>query len=408
MLGQGSEGRKESEGSAQKLIEAVLTQWEYRGSSAISARSLTTEAGVPVSSLYHHFGNLEHLYLSAQAHARLEAERWCAKHLDSLAVAGWLPPSAFPALLAVLIDDWTERQRRLAFAWRECALAAAREPSFMAEMEAWRALWSSFWQTVCDRCGRSRFGELTAFFFYNESLFHLIRWHRAIDCAALHDLCAGWSRWLEGELAEEGPWRRAAREEAARTMPSLPVQGELSGRIAEAAATILLREGLSALTHRAVAAEAGLTLGVVSHNVRTSADLVRAAFEMVYRRVSGSDTLTPQPLDVSDDELIGLLLGFQRDEKPLPSLDELLLAVARDPSLASFIPQLRYMRGRTSGVLLPAIAGGGRTGSPLDHALLSAVASGMRQACLGTSEDEARRRVEQTVATLIGMLRRNA
>lgn len=405
MLDQGNEGMKETESSAQKLIDAVLAQWEHRGSSAISARSLTTQAGVPVSSLYHHFGNLEHLYLSSQAHARSEAERWCAGHLDTLAIAGWLPPSAFPALLAVLIDDWTEQQRRIAFAWRECVLASAREASFAVEVEAWRALWSRFWQAVCDRCGQSRFGGLTTLFFYNESLFHLIRWHRAIDCAALHDLCAGWARWLEGELAEEGPWRRAAREEAARTMPSLPVQGELSGRIAEAAATILQRDGLSALTHRAVAAEAGLTLGVVSHNVRTSADLVRAAFEMVYRQVAGNDALTPEPLEVSDAELIERLLGFQRDERPLPSLDELLLAVARDPSLGSFIPQLRYMRGRTSGTLLPTIAGGGRTGSPLDHALLSAVVSGMRQSCLGTSAEEARRRVEQTVETLTGMLR---
>jgi len=394
-------------GSAQRLIEATLVLWEQRGSRAISVRSVATQAGIPVSSIYHHFASLEHLYLSAQGQARARAERWCAAHLEALAMAETVSPAGLPTLLAVLIDDWTEHCRQIAFAWRECVLIGAREPRFAIELDAWRAVWRRFWQSVCDRCGCAAFGQLTTLFFYNESLFHLIRWHRAIDHAALHDLCVGWASWLEGRLAIEGPWRRMAREEAARTMPSLPVLGELSGRIAQGAAAVLQREGLPGLTHRAVATETGLTLGVVSHNVRTSADLIRAAFEMVYRQAAGSDTATSEPPIMTDDQLIEKLLGYQSDAAPLPSLDELLLAVARDPSLGSFIPQLRYLRGRTSGALLPALAGDGCLGSPLDHALLSAVISGLRLSCLGATADEARAQVAQTVA-LLGRILRHA
>jgi len=395
----------ETESSSQRLIEATIGQWARQGSAAISVRSLCLEAGAPASSLYHHFGSLEHLYLSAQAQARAMAEQWCARHLAALAAAGPLAPAALPSLLAALIDDWTDHQRPLAFAWRECVLAAARESHFVAELDAWRALWSSFWQAVCDRCGRPDHGMLTSLFFYNESGMHLMRWHRAIDRAALDDLTAGWAAWLDGSLAVEGPWRRAARDEAIRTMPNLPVLGELSGRIAVAAAALLQRDGLAGLTHRAVATEAGLTLGVVSHNARTSADLVRAAFEMVYRQAAGSSAMDPSPIVIADDALAERLAYFQRDTSSLLALDELILAVARDPQLASFIPQLRYLRGRTSATLMPAIAGGGRRGSPLDHALLSATISGLRQACIGASPEAVTQRVEAMLATITRTLR---
>jgi AcrR family transcriptional regulator len=403
MLDTGTEQRT-IEGSALRLIDAVLGQWASQGSSAMSARSLAIEAGVPVSSIYHHFGSLEHLYLAAQSHARAHAQRWCEDQLSQLDAVGPLSPAAFPTLLAALIDDWAENGRRMAFAWRECILAAAREPRFAVEIEAWRAIWTRFWGAVCDRCDRSGYGDLTALLFYNESLFHLIRWRRVIDRAALQDLCDGWSRWLAGELADEGPSRAAARTEAARTMPSLPVLGELSGRIAQAAAAVLQRDGLLGLTHRAVAAEASLTLGVVSHHVRTSADLVRAAFEMVYRTVAGGGTTAPQPVQRTDAELVGVLVAFQNDAAPLRALDELLLAAARDPSLSGFVPQLRYLRGRTSALLLPSISGG-RTGSPLDHALLSAVISGLRMSCIGLLPDERTARVTRVVETLARTLR---
>jgi AcrR family transcriptional regulator len=369
----------------------------------MSARSIGEHAGVPPSGIYHHFGNLEHLYLSAQAHARSRAADWCASHLTALAAAGTMPASHLPTLLAVLIDDWAEGQRQIAFAWRECIMSASREPGFVIELEAWRSMWEQFWFDVCDLCGRAEFGQLTTLFFYNESLFHLMRWKRVLDRAGLQDLCTGWGQWLEAGLTKEGTWRRIAREESIRTMPSLPVLGELSGRIAVAAAAILRRDGLPSLTHRAVATESGLTLGVVSHNARTSADLVRAAFEMVYREATAAAIISPARLDLTDDQIVEALIGFQGGAGSLLALDELLLAVARDPSLSGFIPQLRYMRGRTSAALLPALANS-QTGSPLDHALLSAIFSGLRQSCIGNAPDVARRRTEKTVTTLTTIL----
>lgn len=395
----------EIDSSTNRLIQAALTLWERQGLSATSVRSVAHDAGLPVSSIYHHFGSLEHLYLSAQAHARAETDRWCAAQLDALTIAGTSHAGGFRTMLAALIDDWTEGQRRLAFAWRECAMWAARDERIVAELNAWRALWRSFWQSICDRFGRSEHGEVTMLFFYSESIFHLMRWRRAIDRAALDDLCAGWSMWLDGTLAPEGPWRRAAREEAIRTMASLPVLGELSGRIAQAAADLLQREGLARLTHRAVAAEAGLTLGVVSHNLRTSADLVRAAFEMVYRRISGNDGTDLPPLRLSDEQIIERISGYQGDPASLLALNELLLAAARDPSLSTFVPQLRYLRGRTSRTMLSAIAGRHELGSPLDHALLSAFVSGQRQACIGLSPEDTRTLVERSLATLFRSLR---
>ena len=57
------------------------------------------------------------------------------------------------SLLAALIDQWCEEQRRLAFAWRECQLIAAREDRYGPVAQRWTTMWRNFWEEVCARCG---------------------------------------------------------------------------------------------------------------------------------------------------------------------------------------------------------------------------------------------------------------
>ncbi|PHP20112.1 TetR family transcriptional regulator [Sphingobium sp. IP1] len=392
-------------GAMERLIEAVLDLWERDGASDTSARAISRLAQTPVSGIYHHFGSLEQLFLSSHEQAQRESERWCAARLAELEGVAPLPRDAFAPLLAALIDQWCEEERRLAFAWRECQLIAARDDRYGAIAQRWTTMWRNFWEEVCTRCGHPGRGAFTAYLFDGEATLHLMRWRRPVDRAGLEELCAGWNDWLCGRPARDGDWRLYARAQADLALPEQIITGGTMEQVAEAAADVLARDGMGALTHRAVAAQAGLTLGVVSYNFRSSAELVRAAFEMIYRRVVGSRGIAPaDPVALSEEEVMARYRRpFPANDRTLSALDELMLAAARDSALASFAPQLRYRRGRTSGGMLQALLG--REISGLEAALFSGFASGHRKACFGFSADEAADRSGILITQLREMLR---
>ena len=158
-------------------------------------------------------------------------------------------------------------------------------------------------------------------------------------------------------------------------------------QIAEAAADVLAQEGMAALTHRAVATRAGLTLGVVSYNFRSSAELVRAAFEMIYRKAveSGGGTV-PEAVTLTDEQLLARYSNPPpSNDRILPAIDELMLAAARD------------------GDLLRAILG--RDVAALEAALFSGVISGHRKTCFGLTPAEAARAGAQAMLDLRTMVR---
>lgn len=366
--------------TGERLVAAVLLAWEQQGIAGTSARALAQSAGLPVSAIYYHFGDLDHLYDAANRAALARAEQWCAQQIDALVPAAALPADALPSLLAALIDDWAFGHRQLAFAWRECQLMATRNPAHASARASWKDMWRRFWAHICGLCGRSDAAELTGAFFDGESFLHLLQWRRTLDRACLDETCRGWSQWLSGSLAPEGPWRRTARAEALRT--SLGPQ-QLSGvaqQIARAAAEIVAQEGVARLTHRAVAARAGITLGVVSYNFRTSADLLNAAFEAIYQwLVPPTTDDRPSILDQDADSLRASLRSSPPEQRAwMLALEELMLAVARDPERRTFAAQLRYLRGRTSGRVLSVLLGD-RPVSPLDAALFSSFSLGIER-----------------------------
>ncbi len=392
-------------GAMERLSQAVLEIWEHNGASSASARAISRIAQTPASGIYHHFGGLEQLFLFAHEQAQRDSERWCAARLAELDGALPLSRDAFPALFAALIDQWCEEARRLAFAWRECQLIAARELRYVPVCDHWAAMWRAFWEEICTRCGHRGRGAHTAYLFDGEASLHLMRWRRPVDRAALEEVCAGWNDWLCGRPVRHSHWRHFAREQADLALPEQTISSGTMEQIAEAAADVLAQDGMAALTHRAVAARAGLTLGVVSYNFRSSAELVRAAFEMIYRKAveSGGGTV-PEAAILTDEQLLARYSNPPpRNDRILPAIDELMLAAARDDNLRDFAPQLRYRRGRTSGGLLRAILG--RDVTPLEAAIFSGFISGQRKTCFGLTPAEAAKAGAQTMLDLRTMVR---
>ena len=392
-------------GGARKWITAVLNAWENAGHAGLSARSLAQTTGLPASSIYHHFGDLEQLYGMAQDHARTLAQRWCDERLHQLIDAPAGHASLAP-LLAALIDDWCEGQRDLAYAWRECQLLAARDPRYAPSAERWRSLWANFWRDVCDRLDIAQTATLTARLFDGESFLHMIRWRRSIDRAVLDETCRGWANWLGGTPAPAAPWREAARTRALQSGYQSQPRDPISERVETAAATMLARSGVAGVTHRAVAAEAGLTLGVVSHKFKKSADLLSAAFDIAYRLAVPISDAELETLRHDRDALRRRFGDRNGTEAFRLVAAELMLATTRDPALAPFAAQLRYLRGQTSGRALRALFGPDRPVSELDAAIFSSFAIGQGNSFAGMAEEERHARSVAETEMLLGLLHR--
>jgi len=377
---------------ADKLVQSTLDILEAGGSAQISVRSVAGQAHVPASAVYYYHGDLEQLLLAAQARALEIVSDWCAAFVAALPV-GPLPSAALPSIMATMIDSSARQLRREYFAWREAQLAAERKPAFHAPLRAWETHWETFWSRLLGRFGQAEYGLVTAQLFDGESMLHLLQGDRPQDRACLEEICAGWACWLRGTLAPDMPWQsvmRALVREADETPP--PPQG-VAATISVAAADLVSRAGAAALTHRAVAAEAGVTPGAVAYNFRTSESLFEAAFHELYRRLTAT---LPPPMSGRNG---GLAVAAYR-----PGFTELLVATARNERFARFRPHLRYTRGRTGRRYLEAMLGPDAAVSSIDAALYSTLGSGLTRWCIGRT-DEACEALEiasgETIATML-------
>ncbi|BAK65419.1 putative TetR family transcriptional regulator [Sphingobium sp. SYK-6] len=390
--------------SDNRLLNAVIDVWESGGNEVVSARQVSANAAVPVSSIYHHFGSLEQLLVLAQEQAQACARDWCETRLDQL--AGFSADArAFAPFFAATIDDWVHQQRRLAFAWREGQMLRIEGEPGMQMRLGWRQLWAAFWQEACDRFGLGDRAWLAEHLFENESFVHMIGWHRAVDRAGLDEFARGVSAWMSGEPVPPAPWRDFARTEALRAAPVMPSHDGTTSRIAAATAALIEEAGPSGVTHRAVAERTDLTLGVVSHKLRTKTDLLQAGYEAVYltavtRLREHTSTISPATADATLDGLADFMSQSLRGQ----GVHALHLAVARDPALRPFGLQLRYLRGMTSGSLLAMLRPDRAEPSHLEAALLSSFLSSLPRMHADDAPTDARPRIRQAIESMVSLL----
>lgn len=370
----------------------------------MSARQTSLAADAPVSSIYHHFGSLERLFLASQEECLASARVWCQARLQE--ISGFTGAQAgFAQFFALMVDDWAQGCRPLAFAWRECVLLAARNAVFAEQAGRWQQLWAEFWDAAGEVFALGSNVIVVKRIFDNESLLHMIRWRRAVDRAALEETAAGLAAWLSSEPAPPAPWREFAHAEAMNSMPSEPDHDAVTTRIRKAAAELIGMAGGGGLTHRAVADRAGLTLGTVSHKFRTKSALLEAGFEESYGMLVRSLSLSvPSSPPVKPARVVAdILEAVARSPRGVGG-DELFVAAARDPALSAFGAQLRYLRGRSSRTTLQGIFGDGRTVSIVEGALFSSFLSSILRTYSGEIEGAADAQIESEVGILMRLL----
>lgn len=328
-----------------RLIQAVLSGWTQNGTSELSARTIGARAGASASAIYYHFGDAEHLYDAASRAALTQARSWCAAQearIAALPLDAGRGDTAIGPIMASLIDDLCGPDRALALAWRETHLLAARRADFAPLWAEWVALWRGFWLRLCRRLAIEAAAPLCHAFFDGELCMHLMPWNRPGDRACLDEMTRGLAACISGAPLPPAPWRAMLKRQAIEATVVADRSEALIGEIGRAAADLLAMGGIGAITHRAVAERAGLTLGTVSHRFKRADDLLRLAYNETYHILTG---LSPNPAHPGTPTAPA---GSVPARNRVVAIDELMLAVARGRAQPGLALALRYLRGRSS------------------------------------------------------------
>lgn len=328
-------------------MDAFLLEMAEAGAIGSTARKVAARAGVSASAINYHFESIERLYGAAQAEAAARASVWIDQRLDDVAASEPWPFEAFPAFAAELIDRWS-KERVLAQAEATAFLQAAWGTSEAAGV--WLRLWDAVWERVLPLFSLERdHAPIVAAVLHSERLGHLVRWRQPHDRAGLEEVCIRLTARLTGDpalLARPAPWRQRA-EVLSRQAMDVPVLTPAATRIAEAVVAAVDQGGETALTHRSVAAAAGVSLGAVTHHFPTRTALAEAGYAWLYDSIVQSARRAGAGQADHGDVGAHILsfIEFGRTAPRSRALEAFFLAATRDPALASFAARVRYSRG---------------------------------------------------------------
>lgn len=343
----------------ESLIAAMLTLVAQGGRGQASARNVAALAGVALSSISYHFGSMEQLYCSAQAVAAERARAWLASRLNDLPPGNDLPPTALPRFMGHVVHRFVREQLPLAQTEADALVGASRTETAARAVDDWFEVWRGFWREAFARFGLdAEAAEIGGLILSAERLGHLARWNDLLDPAGLEEVCVRLVGRLTGDaemLARPAPWRERA-EALTLAGPARPPLTGPAERIARAVVAVIDEEGEAALTHRAVAATAGVSLGAVAHHFPSRTALLDAAYTELYRAlVEGAEkvsSVVPKPKNVAEHMVLFHDYGAKAPRSR--ALDEMFLAATRDPALADFAARLRYSRGNGSFRMISA------------------------------------------------------
>lgn len=167
---------------------------------------------------------------------------------------------------------------------------------------------------------------------------------------------------------------------------------EREEQLLEAILRLVAREGLSAVSHRSVAEEAGIPTGSVSYYFPKRIDLVRSAFSHLAQRqlarIEAAEAEQPaESLAAVADFATGVLTGeLERDSiAPAAAEFELILAISRDPDLA---PEYREFRERLIAIQERVAKGVGSKDPERDGRIVQAYLRGVQLEALASRPEQ--------------------
>lgn len=330
----------------ERLIEAARHELAHGGVRAMSFRRLAGALGVTPGALTYQLGAKARILEDVVRGERARERAWSAEWLALIGPLERLDAEAVALILEHFLESATRGEARVTqLIWAELMLRAPRDADAAALVRPWLAERRAFWAELFD--GRideaPAWAGLAAAYLADETVHSLASGGRA-DYRLLRRLAIG---RLANRLNPErrgGLGRDAVFADLVRRLdPGLDLPGRDAesdllrpGRrrdLALAACGVLLDDGADAVTHRAVAEQAGVPASTVAYHFRAAPELLRAGLAMVYLVAQGRAP-APEP-DTPE----------RRSDVVVRGTLTVALAAARDPALQPAAIDLRRLRG---------------------------------------------------------------
>jgi AcrR family transcriptional regulator len=334
--------------TARRLVDAGVEIARDRGLAALTARALADHAGLSPSALNYHLGGRDVLVGLVLERTLAASAAWRAERLAATGEEAGAPSWVSPAgAIAAALSDRVDNFRCWSLLLAEFEAQAELDPAIRDAVGGQVAAMAEFWCAVATKLGEAPEAAaiwadlalgLTRLFLGDEPAAAKLPW--IVD--ATGRLKARLGRAPITPLAERaaGPAERLN----AKTYAS-----DGARRLLDAALKVLAEKGADRLTQREVAATAGLSLAATTYFFGTKAELIAAAFNELHRQVGDQAralaTANPDEVTLAH---VALEEGGEGAVWRLRAMEALVLASARDSSLAPLARNMRATRGATS------------------------------------------------------------
>ena len=370
-------------------LDLALDLIVQSGLKGLSLRSLAQKLGVSPSLLNYRYGSRDALAEQAFARARTRNARQWDRRTAAFSVDG-LSAENLPAIFDAIVTDTIVAGRREAMASWICQTKAVRYGLYQDIADQWHGDCAAFWNSLLARTGLSvDLAPGVCAVLTTTCRIGLIAGPLPAASAWLHDVIQRISdRLLRRPALRPGDslWRAQIERNILAGHPG-PVAESTStpDRIIAAAAALISDAGPDALTHRAIAERAGVSLSSMTHHFASLEDILLHTFRTIYTRLCQETIEASRPAaKISVSKLLDTLtLPLDTDMKArrqrVMAMDEIILAAARRPETQPIAAGLFAMVGSTSTVLLDSLEGKRVETDRLDGQILRFLMSGLQE-----------------------------
>lgn len=312
------------------IADAACALVAEEGIGGLSLRRVAARVGASLGGVSYHAGNKRDLV------ARLVQDRAAAQALrhrqwlDRCAPLDVAHPDVLAAIIAGFLDDAALRHRASSLAGCELVADAARDPAAYDGMAGLIGADAGFWQELLAGADDAMvLGEVIACYCRDELPFTLALAadpdYRLLRAGAIARLCQRFAPVADG-------FAQGLDAFAAALPGTQDGAGARRAELSRAIAAVILKDGVAAVTHRSVAAQAQAPHSTIAHHFPRHADLLQAGIAGLYRQIAA---LRPQSQRLeSSGEGMSLMLASHA----------VALAGARDAALAPLALDLRRRR----------------------------------------------------------------
>jgi AcrR family transcriptional regulator len=339
---------------SRQLLNAACSIVAESGWAGLTLRPLAESLAVSVTVLSNHYGARAEVVAAICAAACAEEERLFAGWRQMLARLGPLSAGIAADLADTIVEELAVRQRAFSLLFIEALQTSSWDDSLRSAFAPWLQARMLFWTQLGIQAGvpaaAAGAGWLGGYFI--DELAHSLCLNHLADYRMLRRLCL--RRLFSGIAAQPDSGDVALFEalfdgleyragETAVTHGAV-VAVDWAGRAARACALTLTERGVSALTHRAIAAEAGVPHTTLSYRFPTQHDLVVAGLEYIITHLLQAVDDSERSGDLPQT-LAQLRTADGHDLDVGRATFALAIAAARMPRLVPSAADMRRRRG---------------------------------------------------------------